>query len=384
MKKQSVEKINFMLQGMINRAFENEDFLKKIYFSFKSGLKEYKGIYDIEKKIISFNGKNERIEFSKLSSYICDEALKYDSLEFSVEERGKTSILYADNKGIKIKQSDDKEFKKNEEESATSQILNRKYYINISEASPLLKEIGILTSEGKVKNDMIRKYNQIDHFVELIDEIIDDISDTDVINIVDCGCGKSYLSFVLNFYIKEKKKKNCYFIGIDRSEKVIQASRDIAKRLGYKNMEFICEDINSYIPDRKVDMVISLHACDIATDMALGLAIRTKARSIVCVPCCHKELLEQYEFKTIEPIIKHGIFKARFADILTDGIRALLLEGQGYKVSVVEYISPLETPKNLLIRARKVSEKNIKAVEEYKILKKTLNIYPYLERYINI
>ncbi|MCX7885298.1 MAG: SAM-dependent methyltransferase [Caloramator sp.] len=384
MKKQIVEKIDFMLEGMINRALENKDFLKKVYFNFKSGLKEYKGLYDIEKNILSFNGKSESIEFLKLTSYICLEALKYDSLEFFIEERGKTSILYADNKGIKIKQNDNNELGKNQEKLVASQILNRNYYINISEASSLLKEIGILTSEGKVKNDMIRKYNQIDHFVELIDEIIDDISDTDVINIVDCGCGKSYLSFVLNFYIKEKKKKNCYFIGIDRSEKVIQSSKDIAKRLGYKNMEFICEDINNYMPDRKIDMVISLHACDIATDMALGLAIRTKARSIVCVPCCHKELLEQYEFKTINPIIKYGIFKARFADILTDGIRALLLESQGYKVSVVEYISPLETPKNLLIRARKVSDKNIKALEEYKILKKTMNISPYLEKYINI
>lgn len=382
MKKQTVEKLNFMLKSMIQRAEENKNFVKEFFFVFKSGLKEYKGIYDIEKSILNFNGKNEIIQFSNIPDYICTEALKYDSIEFVINERGKRSILYADNKGVKIKQDDNKDA--SIEKPLTSQMLNRNYYINISEASELLKEIGILTKEGKIKNDMIRKYNQIDHFVELIDEIIDDISDTDVINVIDCGCGKSYLSFVLNYYIKEKKKKNCYFIGIDKSEKVIESSKQIANNLKYKNMEFVCEDINNYMPNKKIDLIISLHACDTATDMALGLALRLKAKAIVCVPCCHKELLEQYSFDTLEPIIKHGIFRARFADILTDGIRSLLLESQGYKVSVVEYISPLETPKNLLIRAKKVSDKNLKALEEYKTIKKIFNINPYLERYIKL
>ncbi|QCX34597.1 SAM-dependent methyltransferase [Caloramator sp. E03] len=382
MKKQAIEKLGFMLQGMITRADENKSYLKAIFFIFKSGLKQYKGIYDIEKSLLNFNGKNEYMKLTNIPQYVCMEAFNYDSIEFVIEERGRKSILYADNKGVKIIKDDKEELPS--DKVSTSHILNRNYYINASEASELLKEIGILTKEGKIKNDMIRKYNQIDHFVELIDEIIDDLSDEDVINVIDCGCGKSYLSFVLNYYIKEKKKKNCYFIGIDRSEKVIESSKEIAKRLNYKNMEFICEDINNYLPNRKIDMVISLHACDTATDMALGLALRTKSKAIVCVPCCHKELLEQYNFNEIEPIIKHGIFKARFADILTDGIRALLLESQGYKVSVVEYISPLETPKNLLIRAKKVSDKNLKALEEYKAIKKKLSINPYLERYINL
>lgn len=384
MNKQSAGKIKFMLQGLTIRVEENRDYIGTINFKFKSGLKEYKGIYDFEKGILNFNGRTEKIDIKMLPDFISNESINYDALEFTIEERGQTVILYADNKNVKTKQVDKKDDSFGDSSSATSQILNRDYYIKVSEAGLLLKEIGILTREGKIKNDMIRKYNQIDHFVELVDNIIDDISDTDIINIIDCGCGKSYLSFVLNYYIKEKKRKNCYFIGIDRSEKVIQSSKDIAKRLGYRNMEFVYEDINKYIPDRKIDMVISLHACDIATDMALGLAIRANSKSIICVPCCHRELLEQYSFKEMEPIIKYGIFKARFADILTDGVRALILESQGYKVSVVEYISPLETPKNLLIRAKKVSDRNINAAEEYKALKKMFNIEPYLEKYINI
>lgn len=383
MNKQTCEKIKFMLFGMSSRIHENKDFVKNVYFIFKSGLKEYKGIYSIDERKVNFNGKDDKVNINDIPEYIAANSLNYESLEFYLEERGKTTILYADNKNVKTKHIDEAVDGKNER-AKTSQILNRNYYIKVGEADDLLKEIGILTNEGKIKNDMIRKYNQIDHFVELVDSILDDILDTEAITVLDCGCGKSYLTFVLNYYIKEKKKKNCYFIGIDRSEKVINASRDIARRLGYKNMEFITGDINSYTPERKIDLVISLHACDIATDMALGTALRAKARAIMCVPCCHKELLGQYSFNELEPIIKHGVFKARFADMLTDGIRSLILETQGYKVSVVEYISPLETPKNLLIRAFKTSDKNEEAIKEYRRLKEMLNISPYLERYVEI
>lgn len=383
MNKQICDKIKFMLSGMAYRIKENSDFIKEINFIFKSGLKEYRGIYNLEGEIANFNGKSEAVKIDELPEYISKHSMNYEGLEFKVNERGKVTVLLADNKSVKTKQLDSV----NEKEDGgikTSQILNRNYLIKIGEADELLKEIGILTKDGKVKNDMIRKYNQIDHFVELVDKMIDDISDAETITILDCGCGKSYLTFVLNYYIKEKKKKNCYFIGIDRSSVVIKASRETAKRLGYKNMEFIEEDLNFYEPNRRIDMVISLHACDIATDMALGLAVRVNARSIVCVPCCHKELLEQYKFEEFNSIINHGVFKARFADILTDGVRTLLLETQGYKVSALEYISPLETPKNLLIRAQKVSDRNPRAIEEYLNLKEKFGIHPYLENLIDL
>lgn len=383
MNKQICDKIKFMISGMSYRIKENRDFIREVSFVFKSGLKEYRGIYDLDLQKCNFNGRDDVVSIDELPEYISKYSMNYESLEFKLNERGKITILNADNRNVTTKQMDSY----NEKEDSgikTSKILNRNYFIKIGEADDLLKEIGILTKDGKVKNDMIRKYNQIDHFVELVDKMIDEISDVETITVLDCGCGKSYLTFVLNYYIKEKKKKNCYFIGIDRSLNVIKASRERAKNLGYKNMEFIEEDLNFYEPDRRIDMVISLHACDIATDMALGLAVRVNAKSIVCVPCCHKELLEQYRFDELNEIIKHGVFKARFADILTDGVRTLLLETQGYKVSAVEYISPLETPKNLLIRAQKVSEKNEKAIDEYMNIKKKFGIEPYLERLIDI
>lgn len=170
--------------------------------------------------------------------------------------------------------------------------------------------------------------------------------------------------------------------GIDYSDVVIEASKNMAKNLGYKNMSFIKEDLTNYTPNRDVDLVISLHACDTATDMAIGLGIRAKSEAIVVVPCCHKELLGQYRYEAMEPILKHGVFKARFADLITDGLRTLLLEGNGYDTSVVEYISPLDTPKNLMIRAIKTKTNNDKALKEYKELKSQFGVEPTLEKLI--
>jgi hypothetical protein len=149
-------------------------------------------------------------------------------------------------------------------------------------------------------------------------------------------------------------------------------------------MEFHAMDINDYVPDKKINVVISLHACDTATDMALALGVRVNSDIIIAVPCCHRELLNQYSYEPLKGILKHGVFKARMADILTDGMRALLLEARGYEVSVVEYISPLETPKNLMIRAIKTKEENETAMEEYFNLMKDLNVYPALYAYLNM
>lgn len=385
MNKSICDKIKLAIWGLSGRIEDNIDFIKGIKFTFTTGLKNFEGEYFVESKSMIFNGKEDKLEIGNLADFISKEALNYDTLEFELEERGSSIVILGNNKEVKTKNINQSKSEKNIMTNNTSKVLKRNYLIKVGEADDLLKEIGILTKEGKIKNDMIRKYNQIDHFVELVDSMIDEVSSgKDSITILDCGCGKSYLTFVLNYYIKEKKKKNCYFIGIDRSEKVINSSKQMAKNLGYKNMEFIAEDINFYNPSRNIDIVLSLHACDTATDMALGLGIRLKSKAIMCVPCCHKELLSQYSNNDLNSITKHGVFKARFSDLLTDSIRSLLLESEGYKVSVVEYISPLETPKNLLIRAYKVSDKNKKAYEEYIKMKNMFNINPSLETYINI
>ncbi|MBM7616337.1 class I SAM-dependent methyltransferase [Alkaliphilus hydrothermalis] len=383
MKKQSLMKLKLFLSGLEERLKENYILFKDINFICTSGLKKFKGkgVPEAEGISLNFNGVTKVYKIDQIIDEIANIAEQYDEMVIHYKERGTTIVIEADQKNVKIKYEDE-QIKEPTEGIKTTHIGNRDYLIKVGPANALLKEIGVLSKEGKVKNDMIRKYNQIDHFVELIEDLLKELEDLEEITILDCGCGKSYLSFVLNYYLTEVLKKKCHFIGLDYSETVIESSRKMAQNLGYRNMSFHKEDIKNYIPDRDIHLVISLHACDTATDMALALGVRVNARAIVSVPCCQKEILSQYEYGPLQPILKHGILKARMADVLTDGLRALLLEAKGYKVSIVEYISPLETPKNLLLRAEKVSYGNRQAMEQYNELKKALNVKPTFEKLI--
>jgi SAM-dependent methyltransferase len=383
--------------GLQNRFAENSLIFKGIYVTFTTGLKDFKGvgIFDNEKIKYNFNGITQTLDIVSLFDKIAEDAQNYETISLIYKERGTDILISADNKNVKMTNT---EVKESDEELSvsksnttkavhslgeTSTLLNRDYYIKVGKADALLKEIGIMSKEGKIKNDKIRKYNQIDHYVELMEGILDKLPHHETVNILDCGCGKSYLTFVLNYYLTEVKKKKCHFIGLDYSEGVIEASKKMSKNLGYRNMEFHAMDINDYTPDKKIHVVISLHACDTATDMALALGVRVNSDVIIAVPCCHRELLNDYNYEPFKGILKHGIFKARMADILTDGMRSLLLEAKGYEVSVVEYISPLETPKNLMIRAIKTKAENDKAMDEYMKLMSSLNVYPALYAYLN-
>ena len=384
MNKQSINKLSLFLTGLEQRIVDNREYFKKAVAVFKSGTREFpaKIWFDGDKIKLNFNGNTETLETNWISLRIVKYAENYDSVVITYEERGTTIVIEADNKNVKMKTSDAKEPEKNSgAHNEAYQISNRNYYIKAAQAQELLKEIGILGSNGKVKNDKIRKYNQIDHFVELIDDLIRGLlKENDSITILDCGCGKSYLTFVLNYYIKEVLKKPCYFIGLDYSNTVIEASRRTAENLGYKNMEFRVTDIKNYRTNREVHLVICLHACNTATDEAIALAVNNNIKAMVMVPCCQQEILKQYSYPPFQDIIKHGILKARLADVITDGVRALLLEAMGYKVSVVEYISPVETPKNLMIRAIKTQSPDPKVLDRYRELKRLLGINPTLEK----
>lgn len=374
MEKNTISKLNLFLSGLENRYDTQNEFFKECTISFKSGTKLFNGKYSGEE--LYWNKESKTVTFSDVVELILKEAKQFDSLELVYKERGTNVIITADGKNVNIKYEEPKV------EAETSVTSKRNYFIKASKAPELLKEIGIMTKDGKIKNDMIRKYNQIDHFIEVVEPILSKLEKKDNITIMDCACGKSYLTFVLNYYIKEVMKKNCYFIGIDYSEGVIESSKERAMRLGYKNMEFIQEDLRTYIPERQIDMVVSLHACDIATDYAISAAIRAKAESIVVVPCCHKELLEQIDSETLRPLYKQSIFKARFNDLLTDSLRSLFIEANGYEVSALEYISPLDTPKNLMIRAVRTSDENLEARQEYENIKKYFNVRPTMEYYV--
>ena len=385
MNKLNVQKLALFLTGIEAKINENYDFFIKITAIYKSGTKEYNAILAPKsgRLEINYNGNTETMEIGWVSARLSKLAESYDSVRVIYEERGSKIFIEADSKNVKMSTRQNEKESITDTHNETSHIGNRNYYIKVGRADKLLKEIGILSSEGKVKNDMIRKYNQIDHFVELISDILKNLADRhESITVLDCACGKSYLAFVLNYYIKEVLKKPCYFIGLDYSNIVIEASKRMARNLGYMNMEFKVTDIRNYSAARDIQMVISLHACDTATDEALALAVNNNVRAIVLVPCCHRELLNQYDFEPFKQILKHGILKARIADALTDGMRCVFLEALGYKVSVVEYISPLETPKNLMIRAEKSGSFNGKVMEEYRYIKDLLGVRLFMENLV--
>lgn len=381
MDKRAIGQVNLFLSGIVGRLKDNREYFKSIKAVMKAGTKPFIATfqYDGNEYCFDFQGVKKVITPDDTVSILEQELKNYDSAEIEYSERGAKIIISADNKNVKMRHADVTE-EKVLDKTATVQS-GREYVVNPALAKDLLSEIGILAKNGKIKNDKIRKYNQIDYFVELMKPIVSEIPEDKEIVIMDCACGKSYLSFVMNFYLREVLKRKCRFIGIDYSEIVIEASRKMAKNLGYNNMEFIKEDLTKYTPDFAPDIVISLHACDTATDMAIALGIRAKARAIVSVPCCHKDILKQYSYAPFSAVTKHGILKARLADTLTDALRAAYLEGSGYKVSLIEYISPLETPKNIMIRATKLNGTK-HSMEEFENLKELIGVMPAIQKYV--
>jgi len=379
MNKKTVSKLELFFSGLVARMLENKDFFNSITVSYKSGTKVFDSLITLDNEIVlDYQAVKKTVSSEEIKEFISQESSHYDSAVVKYLERGASIVIEADDRRVNMRHEDVADTI-----NKTSVVqTGRDYVVNPAIAKDLLSEIGILAKNGKIKNDKIRKYNQIDYFVELMQGVIKEIGNKDEIVVMDAACGKSYLSFVLNFYLREILKKKCYFIGVDYSDTVIEGSKKIANNLGYNNMEFVKADLREYMPDRKIDLVISLHACDTATDMAIGLGIRSKAKSIVCVPCCHKDILKQYSYEPFHSVTKHGILKARLADTLTDALRASYLESVGYKVSMVEYISPLETPKNIMIRAIYTGKSDLKAKLEYDNLKKLINVSPAIERFV--
>lgn len=389
MDKQTLSKLKLMLLGLSSRLSEESDYFVSLKGDLKSGTRSVPFKANLEGELLkmSLEGRTEQIAVEAFPDWMVGIAAPYEKMTLIYQTRGESLTIDADSKNVQMKtrhmEEDKQQLIKGHSESGLQ--TERDYYIKVGKADALLKEIGILAENGKVKNDMIRKYNQIDHFVELLDPMLRELAKGRTeLRIVDCACGKSYLSFVLNYYIKEVLKLNCMFTGIDIAEGVIESSKAIAQRLGYRNMNFVTGDIRSlfYVDEasRTVapDLVISLHACDVATDFAMAYGIRNKARGIAAVPCCHAELLGQFKYEPFKDILRHGVLKARMADILTDGLRVMLLEAFGYNASIVEYVSPLDTPKNLLIRASLAGNFNKGKYEAYREMAKTLDAVPML------
>lgn len=256
---------------------------------------------------------------------------------------------------IKVSKKGKVLYKEKQEESQAENLQGqnrqKKYLLEAEGAPRPLVDLGVVTADGKVVAAKYDKYKQINRFIEMIDEGIG--PDEKELTIIDFGCGKSYLTFVLYHYLTEVRHIKAHVTGLDLKADVIEKCSQIARRYGYQDLHFEVGSIEGYQPQGKIDMVISLHACDTATDFAIFNAVQWKTARIFSVPCCQHELQHQMRRQTAGSLTEYGLIKERFAALLTDALRADLLRAQGYQVDLLEFVDMAHSPKNLLIRAVK-------------------------------
>lgn len=260
--------------------------------------------------------------------------------------------------------------------------LKKNYVLPEGIAVPFLVELGVMTSEGKVIAKKYDKFRQINRFLEMVRDIIDHLPKDHCLEIVDFGCGKAYLTFALHYYLREIEKREVNITGLDLKKEVMVHCQQITEKLKLDGLKFAVGDIKDFESKKNVDLMISLHACDTATDAALEKAVHWNAKVILCVPCCQHELYGQIQSTPLESLLRHGILKERMAALATDAARAEILTMLGYDVQILEFIDMEHTPKNLLLRAVKgvSKEKQEQAKKRYEAFKQELGIIPYLDR----
>lgn len=224
----------------------------------------------------------------------------------------------------------------------------KKYILEEGIPVPFLIDLGVMTQNGSIVNAHYDKFRQINRFLEYIEDILPSLPTGRELRILDFGCGKSYLTFAIYYYLKGYPVR---ITGLDLKEDVIRHCNELAVKYGYDKLEFLCGDIAYYDGCSQVDMVVTLHACDTATDYALAKAVGWGAKVILSVPCCQHELNKQMKNDLLSPVLHYGILKERMAALITDGLRAQILEANGYRTQILEFIDMAHTPKNLLIRA---------------------------------
>ena len=257
-----------------------------------------------------------------------------------ISKKGKITLKQSEN-GCQVPQADLTHNRK------------KKYILDPQVKVPFLEDLGVQTSEGKIVHSRYDKLRQINRFLEFVEDILPALPKDREVVILDFGCGKSYLTFAMYYYLHELKGYDIRIIGLDLKEDVIRHCNELRTRYGYEKLDFLTGDIADYDGVDQVDMVVTLHACDTATDFALDKAIRWNAKVILSVPCCQHELNRQISNEILAPAFKYGLIQERMAALFTDAIRGNLLEEAGYQVQLLEFIDMEHTPKNILIRAVK-------------------------------
>ena len=259
----------------------------------------------------------------------------------------------------------------------------KRYLLEEGTPVPFLVELGVMTPDGAVRKSRYAKFRQINRFLELVDDVVPSLRPEGTLRVVDFGCGKSYLTFAIHHLLTELRGRDVELVGLDLKEDVIADCSALAERSGAKGLRFERGDIAGFDAGGPVDLVVSLHACDTATDEALAQAVRWDADAILAVPCCQKEAYRQLENDLLAPLLRHGLAKERFAALVTDALRAQLLELSGYRTQLVEFVELEHTPKNVLIRATKGRPAGATARSSYERLRDSLRLEPSLERLLS-
>lgn len=258
----------------------------------------------------------------------------------------------------------------------------KNYILQEGTAVPFLIDLGVMTREGRIVSAKSDKFRQMNRFLEFIEDILPQLAKDRELTILDFGCGKSYLTFAMYYYLHELKGYDIRVIGLDLKKDVIAHCSALAQKYGYEKLTFLHGDIADYEGVSEVDKVVTLHACDTATDYALAKAVGWNAKVILSVPCCQHELNRQIQNEMLSPVLDYGLLKERFAALLTDGLRAKYLESKGYETQVLEFIDMEHTPKNILLRAVKSKKMNTvrvrKCQEDIRSCEECFGVHPTL------
>ena len=390
-----MEKENILSE--LRKNIQEDKFIKIVFSDRQNG--EFNKI--IIKSLSLKNGKNIQIESFKdnkafhknielnniqeIENILKEYIENFKQILLQVENfdvsfiRKKESFIKRENKNNLIKNSNEHNKKK-------------QYILNEGDKIDFLIELGLMSTEGKILKSSYNKFRQINKYLEFIDDVIEELKSKKLIdnhiNVLDFGCGKSYLTFALYYYLKNYRKDLSFsIVGLDLKKDVIEFCNKLAQKLNYNNLEFLNGNIKDYDKSKEVDLVFSLHACNNATDYSLEKALSLSAKAILAVPCCHHEFFEKIQksknsdfYNTLKIMLDNGVVLDKFATLATDSFRSLTLELCGYKTKMIEFIDMEHTPKNILIRAIKSKSSNLKEkLKEYNRLKEFLGIQPLLE-----